>query len=76
MLLLSGLDTVECAFYLIPKSSGHLDFVGLAVERDSMKLAKIKSGREIQLGSEAFMLAPHGTGSGYPFLIQNEAFII
>lgn len=75
-LLLHGLDTVECAYYLIPKSSSHLDFVGLAVERDSMKQAKIKSGREIQLGSESFLLSSHGTGSGYPFLIQNEAFII
>ena len=75
-LLLNGINTIECAYYLIPKSSNHLDFVGLAVERYSMKQAKIKSGREIQLGSEFFLLSPHGTGSVYPFLIEKEAFII
>lgn len=74
--LLSGLDTIECAYYLIPRVSGRLDFVALAVERDAMRQAKLKSGREIQLGSESFLLSPHGTKSGYPFLIENEAFII
>jgi hypothetical protein len=74
--LLFGHDTIECAYYLAPFDSALLDFERLAVEKEELRLSKSKKPKAIKLGSEEFMLAGHGTGSGYPFLIENEAFSI
>lgn len=74
--LLFGHDTIECAYYLAAQSDCSLDFGALAVEKEALRLAKIRSPKALQLGSETFLLASHGTGSGYPFLIENDAFSI
>ncbi|RFC35666.1 MAG: hypothetical protein DID92_2727744050 [Candidatus Nitrotoga sp. SPKER] len=74
--LLSGHDTIECAYYLAPTESCLLDYEQLAVQKESIRLSKSRTPSHIQLGCEEFMLAGHGTGSGYPFLIENEAFSI
>lgn len=74
--LLSGFDTIECAYYLIPFGNSSLDFVDLASQKDALIKAKVKKPKPIKLGSEDFLLAGHGTASGYPFLIENDAFII
>lgn len=74
--LISGFDTIECAYYLMPSDNYQLDFVELASQRDSLlKQTNIKA-KEITLGSETFLLASHGTSSGFPFLIENDVFII
>jgi len=70
--LASGFDTVECAYYLTPHSKSSLDFVMLMAERESLRQAKIRKPRPVRLGSEEFLLANHGTGSGYPFLLSND----
>lgn len=75
-LLLSGHDTIECAYYLAPAEGCLLDYERLAVEKEIMRQSKSRKPTLIQLGSEEFMLAGHGTGSGYPFLIENTAFSI
>lgn len=75
-LLLSGHDTIECAYYLAPSEGCLLDYERLTVEKEIMRLSKSKNPKLIKLGSEEFMLAGHGTGSGYPFLIENEVFSI
>ena len=75
-LLLSGHDTIECAYYLAPSEGCLLDYERLAVEKEELRLSKSKKPKLIKLGCEEFMLAGHGTGSGYPFLIENEAFSI
>jgi len=75
-LLLSGHDTIECAYYLAPDAGCSLDYERLAVEKEELRLSKSRKPKLIRLGSEEFMLAGHGTGSGYPFLIENEAFSI
>ncbi len=75
-LLLSGHDTIECAYYLAPSDGCLLDFERLAVEKEELRLSKSKKPKLIKLGSEEFMLAGQGTGSGYPFLIENSAFSI
>lgn len=75
-LLLSGYDTIECAYYL---ASGHdclLNFEQLAIEKEALRQAKARKPKLIKLGTEEFLLASHGTGSGYPFLIENESFSI
>lgn len=75
-LLLSGHDTIECAYYLAPDSGCLLDYERLAVEKETMRLSKSRKPTPMKLGCEEFMLAGHGTKSGYPFLIENEAFSI
>jgi hypothetical protein len=75
-LLLSGHDTIECAYYLAPDHGCLLDYEQLAVHKEELRLGKSKKPTLIKLGTEEFLLAGHGTGSGYPFLIENDAFSI
>ena len=75
-LLLSGHDTIECAYYLAPDVGCSLNYEQLAVMKEEMRLSKSRKPTAIKLGSEEFLLAGHGTKSGYPFLIENEAFSI
>jgi len=75
-LLLSGHDTIECAYYLAPDAECLLDYERLAVDKEELRLCKSRKPKLIQLGCEEFMLAGHGTSSGYPFLIENSAFSI
>lgn len=75
-LVLSGHDTIECAYYLAPEAACLLDYERLAVEKEIMRQSKSRKPTLIKLGCEEFMLAGHGTKSGYPFLIENEAFSI
>lgn len=74
--LISGFDTIECAYYLAPQSKSSLDFVWLAAEKASLQQANIRKPRPLRLGSEEYLLARHGTGSGYPFLLSNDVFTI
>lgn len=74
--LISGYDTIECAYYLLPTDSFSLDFIELAAQKESLARQTKTKQKAITLGSEEFMLASHGTGSGYPFLIENEVFSI
>ena len=75
-LLLSGHDTIECAYYLASSEGCLIDYERLAVEKEIMRQSKSRTPKVIKLGCEEFMLAGHGTGSGYSFLIENEAFSI
>jgi hypothetical protein len=70
--LIQGIDTIECAYYLMRLDECQLDFTTLAIQKDSAG----KRGKPIKLGSEEFSLASHGTLSGYTFLIENDVFII
>lgn len=48
----------------------------MAIEKEELRQSKSKNPKLIKLGSEEFLLASHGTGSGYSFLIENGAFSI
>lgn len=74
--LVSGHDTIECAYYLMRENICLLDFESLAVQKDELARAKIRKPKVITLGCEEFLLAAHGTGSGYPFVIENDTFSI
>lgn len=74
--LISGFDTIECAYYLMRNDDCQLDFIDLEVQKQLLKSNKSKQGKPISLGNEEFMLASHGSASGYPFIIENDAFII
>jgi hypothetical protein len=70
--LLSGLDTVECAYYLRPTALCAIDFRHLAIEKEVLRQSKKREPRKIEIGGIDFFLQPYGSGSGYPFLIENE----
>lgn len=74
--LLSGIDTIECAYWLAPTARVSLDFEKLAVEKAEVAQTKSRQPVAIRIGSEEFLLAPHGTASGYPLLLQNDALRI
>lgn len=74
--LLSGFDTIECAYWLAPKGSCGFDFQSLAVKKGELAQAKKRRAKAITLGNEEFLLASHGTGSGFTFLLENDAFAI
>ncbi len=74
--LLTGHDTIECAYYLAHGHACTLDYDRLAVEKEGLRSAKVRRPKAMQLGSEEFLLMPNGTKSGYPFLIENDSFSV
>ena len=74
--LISGFDTIECAYYLIAANDCKLDFIELAAQKESMVRAKVTKPKPILIGSEEFLIASHGTSSGYSFVIENDVFMI
>ena len=70
-LLASGLDTVECAYYLRCGEISNLDFNALRAQREAMRQSKRPEAGVVELGGMEFMLSLNGTKSGYPFLISN-----
>lgn len=74
--LLTGHDTIECAYYLAHRHTSTLDYDRLAVEKEALRSAKVRKPKAMQLGNEEFLLMPNGTKSGYPFLIENDSFSV
>lgn len=70
-LLLSGLDTIECAYYLRAGADCKLDYAALRTQREAMRQSKHPDSGVVKLGGMEFLLSPNGTKSGYPFLISN-----
>jgi len=75
-LLLHGFDSVYCAYFLSPTGHKPLDFHLLAEQQESIRQSKRKTPLVITLGNSDFLLKPHGTKSGYPFVIENGDFNI
>lgn len=75
-LLLHGIDTVQCAYYLGSPSTKHLDFSKLAVIKEQLRMDKSREPRAVTLGGTEFFLQPYGSSSGYPFVLTNEDFKI
>lgn len=75
-LLLSGHDTVQCAYNLLVTDCCSIDFESLAVSRERAKLSKAREPVVVQLGDVDFLLQPSGSSSGYPFIMINRDFRI
>lgn len=75
-LLVSGLDTVECAYYLRPGPDCKLDFEALRQQRETIRQSSDPEIGVLNLGGTDFLLSPNGTRSGYPFLISNQLWAI
>jgi hypothetical protein len=74
--LLFGHDTLECAYQLGRGSAGGLAFEQLGRQKEALRASKARHGAAVRLGDEEFLLAAHGTGSGYPFLLENDVFAV
>ena len=70
-LLLSGHDTVQCAYFLSTQSGSEIDFERLGVQKEALRQSKSRDPLVISLGSREFLLHPYGSSSGYPFVISN-----
>lgn len=75
-LVLCGLDTVECAYFLKADENAILNYIDLAVRKAEIRNTRFKEERKVTIGGIDFLLAPNGTKSGYPFLISNRDFTI
>jgi hypothetical protein len=75
-LLLHGIDTVQCAYYLGSPLPRYLDFARLAVIKEQLRMDKSREPRAVMLGGTEFFLHPYGSSSGYPFVLTNEDFKI
>ena len=75
-LLLSGHDTIECAYYLRKIYGSSLDFEQLAIEKETLRQLKQPEPKVINLGGIDFLLQPYGSSSGFPFIISNQDFTI
>ena len=70
-LLQSGLDTVECAYYLREGLGCGFDFADLAAKRETMRAAKKRDPVVVVIGGKEFMLGRGGSQSGYPLVLNN-----
>jgi len=75
-LLLHGIDTLQCAYYLAQQRAGEFDFAELLLTRERLRAEGSREGAALTLGGVPFLLAAHGTRSGYPFLLACEDFKI
>ncbi len=74
--VLSGIDTIECAYYLRIQGKCEIDFQRLTAMREDLRLAKVREPALIELGGIEFLLHPYGSQSGYPLVINNRDFHI
>ena len=74
--LLRGIDTLQCGYYLRPQGRGLIDFEALSVLREKLRQSRDREPAPIKLGSLEFMLAPHGSALGYPYILSNRDFRI
>ncbi len=75
-MLLNGIDTIQCAYFLLPEGSGGIDFDLLGKERESIRTLRRKESLPVKLGNGEFLLQGYGSSSGYPFVMTNADFRI
>ena len=71
-LLLSGIDTVECAYYLREALGCTFDFADLTAKREAMRSSKRRDPLVVEIGGKEFFLGRGGTQSGYPLMLSNH----
>ena len=54
-LLLSGIDTIDCAYYLRPGADCRLDFKALSEIREMLRSAKRKEQATVSLADKEFL---------------------
>jgi hypothetical protein len=76
MLLLHGIDTLQCAYYCLPVRPNGIDFRRLNEQKEDIRQTKRKNPLPVIFGNTEFFLQPYGTASGYPLVIENGDFKI
>lgn len=74
--LLSGLDTVECAYYLACPDWSDIDFKGLLVLKEEMRHNKSRDGVTVDLAGMPVLLMPYGNASGYPLVANHKDMVL
>jgi hypothetical protein len=74
--LVSGLDTVQAAYYLRPHFQAGFDFEPLMVAKERLRADKSRKGELVRLGGESFLLQGYGSKSGYPLVLDHIDFTI
>ncbi len=72
--LLTGLDTVECAYYLAPLPGSALDFGWFGIQKERLRHSKSRDPLPVALGGMECLLQPYGSASGYPFVLTNPDY--
>jgi hypothetical protein len=77
-LLLHGIDTIQCAYYLENhKNEGaYIDYALITRQKESIRQSKKKDPMPVVLGNSEFLLHSYGSSSGYPLIISNNDFKI
>jgi hypothetical protein len=74
--LISGHDTIEVCYYLRPLTVCALDFQEIGVQKETLRQSKRKEPKVIELGNESFLLKPSGSLNGFPFVMENDTYIV
>ena len=77
-LLLHGIDTIQCAYYLENQKNevAHIDYALITRQKEYIRQSKKKDPVAVVLGNSEFLLHPYGSSSGYPIIISNNDFKI
>lgn len=75
-LLLHGIDTLQCAYFLVAPPAEGIPFAQLGMQKEILRQSKSREPKAVTLGGMEFMLHPYGSSSGYPFVLTNEDFKI
>lgn len=78
ILLLHGIDTIQCSYYLQGRDHGDkfVDYAALTRQKESIRQSKKKEPLPVVLGNSEFLLHPYGSSSGYPLILTNADFKI
>ncbi len=74
--LLSGLDTVQAAYYLRPSLGGTFSFESLSLTKERARADKARVGVPVEIGGWRFSLRQYGSSSGYPLVLDHPHFTI
>lgn len=76
--LISGHDTIEVCYYLHPLPDCLLDFQEIGMQKEALRQSQSKrrEPKIITLGCESFVLKSHGSSNGFPFVMENDTFIV
>lgn len=74
--LLTGLDTVQVAYYLCPSSDATFKFGPLLTKKETLRASKSRHGSAVVIGTESFLVQPYGTLSGYPLVLEHSDYRI
>lgn len=74
--LIAGHDTVEVCYYLRGSDACIIDFHDLWLQKEILRQSKTRQPKILHLGTESFVLKPGGSGNGFPFIMENDTYIV